>query len=73
MQWVPVIVSDAPENAESIQKSSGGECKNVVLSLHWEVVYANVGSVVNPQPKVIGVKCRFGTPKDLVGLIVFIL
>ena len=38
----------------------------MVLSVHWEVIYANVGSVVNPQPRVIGVKCRFGAPKDLV-------
>ena len=38
------------------------------MSVHWEVIFANVGSVVNPQPKVIGVKCRFGAPKDLVSL-----
>ena len=43
-------------------------CENMVLSVHWEVVFANVGSVVNPQPKVIGVKCRFGAPRDLVSL-----
>lgn len=41
----------------------------MVLSAHWEVVFANVGSVVNPQPKVIGVKCRFGAPRDLVSLL----
>ena len=44
-------------------------CENMVLSVHWEVIFANVGSVVNPQPKVIGVKCRFGAPKDLVSLL----
>lgn len=37
----------------------------MVLSLHIEVVFTRVGSVNNPQPKVVGVRFKFGPPSDV--------
>ena len=57
--WTPIIVSNAPtppEQGNSAQREQiqEGICPNVVLSMHVEVVYANIGAVANPQAKILG-------------------
>ena len=39
--------------------ASEGVCKNVPVGLHYEIVYANVGALGNPQAKIIGVMMQF--------------
>ena len=36
--------------------TDSGFCTQVVLGMHIEVLYANVGALGNPQAKIIGVK-----------------
>jgi len=37
----------------------------MVLGMHIEIMYANVGALGNPQPKIIGAVRRFDNPQDI--------
>ena len=55
--WVQILVSNPPnyEELEVGDKPNNlGECKNIVRNLHIQIYYANVGSIANPQSKIIG-------------------
>ncbi|XP_033120280.1 tectonic-1-like isoform X2 [Anneissia japonica] len=54
--WVPVIIQEPEGEATS---TLPGQCDNVILSLNIEVLYANIGSLANPQAKIVGVKYTF--------------
>ncbi|XP_072015474.1 tectonic-3-like [Amphiura filiformis] len=60
--WVPIIVDDLLGLPSS---PSSGTCINMVMALHIEVLYANVGSLANPQAKVIGVRYNYAEGKIL--------
>ncbi len=80
-EWVPVLVENPPLSdgvgvggdggngdevgSPSYPSSSPGVCRDMVLSAHTEVVYAMVGAAANPQAKVVGVRVRFGSPRDV--------
>ena len=49
----------------SSQDASGGGCLEISLGLHIQVMYANVGALGNPQPKVIGVNYKWEEPQDI--------
>ncbi|PIK39862.1 tectonic-like protein, partial [Apostichopus japonicus] len=60
--WVPIL----QENTGGVPSSpSKGTCSNMVTGLHIEVIYANVGSLQNPQPKILGVKYNYADGKIL--------
>ena len=55
--WIQVIkTNEMPGN---------GDCSNIVRSMHIEIAFAYVGSLANPQAKIIGVNFRFGLPMDI--------
>ncbi|XP_071964939.1 tectonic-1-like [Antedon mediterranea] len=54
--WVPVIIQEPVAEPTSIV---AGQCDNVILSLSIEILYANIGSLANPQAKIVGVKYTF--------------
>lgn len=45
--------------------STPGVCTNVRLGMHVEVLYANSGSLNNPQAKVLGVRFRMENPQEI--------
>ena len=47
------------------QSIAPGICSGMVLSLHIEVIYANVGALGNPQPKIIGAAFRYGEGQQI--------
>ncbi|XP_074659992.1 tectonic-1-like [Tubulanus polymorphus] len=60
--WVPIIKDNLPSGA-SVSLSGG--CYNLVLGLHIEIIYANVGALGNPQPKILGVKYTWDKQQNL--------
>ena len=69
--WIEIQCSNAPDY-EQLEKDHQkpennilGECKNVIQSLHIQIHYANVGSVANPQAKIIGIHYKFSPKEDL--------
>ena len=74
--WVEVLTTRAPVDYHTSAlkndtdggpetRSQSGTCKNMVLSLHIEIAFANIGSVANPQSKIVGVNYRFGRSTDV--------
>ena len=78
--WVKVMVVGGPTDhlegggdgnqtsstsARSDKKTTGKTCKGMILSLHIEVTHASVGSLANPQSKIVGVQYRFGRQTDV--------
>ena len=48
--------------AHSFLQSTAGQfdaCNDFVTGLHWQILFANVGDLVNPQAKIIGAKYTF--------------
>ena len=41
-----------------------GKCPGIVKSLHLEILFASLGSFVNPQSKIVGVVYKFGKLSD---------
>ena len=37
----------------------------MVMGVHIEVIYANVGSLANPQPKILGVRYNYAESRTL--------
>lgn len=62
--WVPILWPDFGTEV-SEETGQNGLCPNMILSLHIQVVYSHVGSLANPQAKIIGVKVDFGAPEDV--------
>lgn len=71
--WIEIQCSNAPDY-EQLEKDHQqpeennnilGECKNVIQSLHIQIHYANVGSLANPQAKIIGINYKFSPKQDL--------
>ena len=42
-----------------------GTCHNMVMGRHIEVIYANVGSLANPQAKILGVRYNYADGSTL--------
>ena len=45
--------------------SQKGVCFNMVLGMHYQILYSKVGMLYNPQNKIIGVMRRFEQPQEL--------
>ncbi|KAJ8048063.1 Tectonic-1 [Holothuria leucospilota] len=60
--WVQVLQEEVSGTPTSSVK---GTCNNMVTGVHIEVIYANVGSLQNPQPKILGVKYNYADGKIL--------
>ncbi|XP_038053223.1 tectonic-1-like [Patiria miniata] len=60
--WVPILYEQITGSPSS---SVEGTCNNMVVALHIEVIYANVGSLVNPQAKILGVRYNYAEGKTL--------
>ncbi|XP_033638805.1 tectonic-1-like [Asterias rubens] len=60
--WVPIIVEDIVGGPSSTIE---GTCNNMVMGVHIEVIYANVGSLANPQPKILGVRYNYAESRTL--------
>ena len=63
--WVKVLHTSTPDYLEpSPSGSAGGNppegvCPRLVTSLHTEILFSNLGSVADPQAKIIGVMQRW--------------
>ncbi|ELT91904.1 hypothetical protein CAPTEDRAFT_228697 [Capitella teleta] len=56
--WVPILgASDQPQRV--IPGSDPGTCLNVLTGLNIQIVYANVGAIDNPQPKILGARYQY--------------
>ncbi|XP_013398178.1 tectonic-1 [Lingula anatina] len=61
--WIPILGLD---NIQSAASGGGdGICNDIRLGMHLEIVYINVGALANPQPKIIGVNCKFDDPQRI--------
>ncbi|CAH1785708.1 unnamed protein product, partial [Owenia fusiformis] len=60
--WVKIIEQNKPTAEPYSQK---GGCLNIVLGMHIEILYANIGSLVNPQAKIIGISFIYESPQDI--------
>ncbi|XP_035681133.1 tectonic-3-like [Branchiostoma floridae] len=61
--WVEILRVNEP-----VAQTTGFRtttCRNVVLGMHIEVLYANIGALSNPQPKILAVRFRFENPQDI--------
>ncbi|XP_066287972.1 tectonic-3-like [Branchiostoma lanceolatum] len=61
--WVEILRVNEP-----VAQTTGFRtttCRNVVLGMHIEVLYANIGALSNPQPKILAVRFRFEDPQDI--------
>ena len=69
--WIEIQCSHPPDYEtleKDDQKSENnilGECQKVIQSLHIQIHYANVGSVANPQAKIIGINYEFSPEQPL--------
>ncbi|KAM7426036.1 Tectonic-1 [Porites harrisoni] len=59
--WVKILNSKPANEAEE----GNGGCRNMILGLHIEVLFANFGFLANPQPKIVGVMFKYDDPKDV--------
>lgn len=44
---------------------NGAECIDMVLGMHIQILYANVGSLANPQAKIVGVSFIYENPQTI--------
>ncbi|XP_006814551.1 tectonic-1 [Saccoglossus kowalevskii] len=63
--WVPILYDNVPASNPSPSTGPEGVCHNMVLGVHLEILYADTGSLANPQPKIIGVTYRYAQPVEL--------
>ena len=42
-----------------------GVCRNIITGLHIEFIYANVGSLANPQAKIIGASYQYQVQDEI--------
>jgi len=42
-----------------------GVCRNIITGLHIEFIYANVGSLANPQAKIIGASYQYRVQDEI--------
>ncbi|CAH3171293.1 unnamed protein product [Porites lobata] len=59
--WVKILNSKPANEAEE----GNGGCRNMILGLHIEVLFANFGFLANPQPKIVGVMFKYDDRKDV--------
>lgn len=52
--WVPILRQNYPRASVAQQSVEGPTCE-LSMGMHVVILYSNVGSLVNPQPKIIGV------------------
>ena len=62
--WVKVLHTSVPDYLQPSggggqQQPAAGVCPRLVTSLHTEILFSNLGSVANPQAKIIGVMQRW--------------
>ncbi|XP_046859607.1 tectonic-1-like [Xenia sp. Carnegie-2017] len=57
--WVKII-HDRPSNKPV---GSGGVCSNMILGLHIEILFANVGYLAKPQAKILGTRFKYERPQ----------
>ncbi|XP_046380204.2 tectonic-3-like [Haliotis rufescens] len=58
--WTPVLVQNRPPLSAAL----GSNCF-LSLGMHIQVLYAYVGSLVNPQPKIIGISFLYDAPQSV--------
>lgn len=63
-EWVPILRENQPSSTHRSVNSDMG-CTNIVRKLDVHIVYANIGDFGNPQPKIIGVRFRYGLAEKL--------
>ncbi|XP_077978295.1 tectonic-1-like [Glandiceps talaboti] len=69
--WVPILQSNVQAGTPlvsttcNIQGGDVGICRNMVMGVHLEILYANTGSLANPQPKIVGATYRYASPVQL--------
>ncbi|CAD5114739.1 DgyrCDS3780 [Dimorphilus gyrociliatus] len=54
--WIQVVIINRPSGTP---QSNPGICSGVVTSVHIQIAYANIGSLNNPQSRIVGVAYRF--------------
>ncbi|XP_065072219.1 tectonic-3-like [Rhopilema esculentum] len=59
--WVPIINSQ-PQTPPS---SVNGECTNMILGVHFEILHGSTGYLGNPQSRVIGFRVKYDSPKTI--------
>lgn len=59
--WVKIYKEGEP--TPNSDTSTDNACSNVVLGLDIKIAYANVGSLNNPQPKIIGIIYQYAMPQ----------
>ncbi|XP_067655088.1 tectonic-3-like [Haliotis asinina] len=58
--WTPILVQNRP----TLSAATGSSCF-LSLGMHIQVLYAYVGSLVNPQPKIIGISFLYDAPQSV--------
>ena len=61
--WVRVLYHNIPDYGHA-DRPDPGRCPSLVKTLHIEILHASIGSLANPQAKIIGVMFKFGKPDD---------
>lgn len=65
--WVQMFLENIPTKTVAFERRSQyASCKNIITSLHISIAYAYVGSVNNPQAKIVGASLKFGSSHDVV-------
>ncbi|XP_032237913.2 tectonic-1 [Nematostella vectensis] len=59
--WVKILNTKPSQTPDG----GGGTCRNMITSVHIEVIYANFGFLANPQAKVVGVLFQYGEPREI--------
>ncbi|KAJ7370570.1 Tectonic-1 [Desmophyllum pertusum] len=59
--WVKIL-NTRPVNEAG---QGEGECRNMRLGLHIEILFANFGFLAKPQPRIVGVMYKYDDPKDI--------
>jgi tectonic-1/3 len=66
--WTQVILESVPSILVISSQNNDWTlvCKGIVTSIHIDIMFANVGSLANPQAKILGSVFRFGLPHDII-------
>lgn len=59
--WVKILNIEPGNEARQIN----GQCQDMRLGLHIEVLFANFGFLANPQPRIVGVRYIYDDAQDI--------
>ncbi|KAL5007458.1 hypothetical protein ScPMuIL_016264 [Solemya velum] len=63
--WVSIVVSNKPSGTATSSITQSGPICELVMGMHIQIIYANVGSLANPQPKILGVSYIYNEREDV--------